>query len=43
MEDEAMPSSGTGPTNRQHMFGVLNASQDEEFINDFPASLSPKW
>ena len=42
-EDEATPSSGTRPTNGRHMFGVLNASRDEEFINDFPASLGPKW
>ena len=43
MEDEAMPSSGMGPTNGRHVFGALNASWDEEFINDFPASLGTKW
>ena len=32
-EDEAMPSSGTGPTSGRHVFGAINASQDEEFIN----------
>ena len=42
MEDEAMPSSGMGPINERHVFRALNASQDEEFINDFPASLGPK-
>ena len=42
-EDEATPSSGMGPTNGRQMVGVLNASRDEEFINDFPASLGPKW
>ena len=43
MEDEATPSSGTGPINGQHVFGALNASRDEEFSNDFPASLGSKW
>ena len=43
MEDEATPSSGTGPISGRHVFGVLNASQDEEFINDFPSSLGSKW
>ena len=41
-EDEATPSSETGPMNGQHVFQALNASQDEELIDDFPASLDPK-
>ena len=42
-KDEATPSSGTEPTNGGHVFGALNASRDEEFINDFPTSLGLKW
>ena len=38
-EDEATPLSETGPTEGQHVFWALNASQDEELTNDFPASL----
>ena len=41
-EDEATPSSGTEPTSRQHMFSTINASQDEEFINNILVSLDPK-
>ena len=33
MEDEATPSSGTGPINERHVFGALNVSRDEEFSN----------
>ena len=42
-EDEATPMSGTEPTSGGHVFQAINASRDEEFINDFPASLDPKW
>ena len=41
-EDEATPLSGMEPTSRRHVFGAINASRDEEFINNIPASLDPK-
>ena len=41
-EDEATPSSGMEPTSRRHVSSAINASQDEEFINDIPASLDLK-
>ena len=43
MEDEVTPLSGTEPTSGRHVFSTINASRDEEFINDIPASLDPKW
>ena len=42
-EDEATPSSGTEPMGGRHVFGAINASQDEEYINDILAFLDPKW
>ena len=41
-EDKATPSSGMEPTSRQHVFNTINASRDEEFINNIPTSLDPK-
>ena len=41
-EDEAMPSSETGPMEGRHVFWALNASPVEELTNDFLASLGPK-
>ena len=42
VEDEATPPSETGSMEGRHVFWALNASQDEELTDDFPASLDPK-
>ena len=42
-EDEVTPSSGMEPTRGRHVFGAINASREEKFINDIPTSLDPKW
>ena len=41
-KDEATPLLGTGPTNGRHVFGAINASWDEEFINWFSLFSRPK-
>ena len=42
VEDEATPSSETGPIEGGHVFWALNTSRDKELADNFLASLDPK-